>query len=215
MKPWFIVSALLLVLLSLSCVSPLLERAHDPEGFSGGLGVNGVGAVIPGFEPEDITAMLVVAPTATVRYRFGHGVSLSLQGGPVFSLDSMSTIFPESLGGLGACAEVGLKVPLGRFGAVKLNAGAFGEPPWTAGSYLPLVNLTLLHDFSNFVTLSASAGLPMLVGAGITIHAPIGEHVVTHFYAGASAVFSGGAGFGLDIIGKPEPQPDRQIPGRS
>ena len=48
MKPWFIVSASSSYY-SRSPASPrCLRRAHDPEGFSGGLGVNGVGAVIPG-----------------------------------------------------------------------------------------------------------------------------------------------------------------------
>jgi hypothetical protein len=187
-------------LLLLSCSTPFLERARDPEGLSGGVGVNGVAAVLPGFDTELITNMLVAAPTTFFRYRFGQGVSLSLQGAAIFSLDSASTFLPESLGGFGAAAVLGLKVPFARSWAAKLNGGLFASPPWTRDKLTPLASVSLLYDLGDRLTFSASAGLPMAFGAGVVIHSPIGEHVLTHFYAGAAAPCSGGLGLGFDFF---------------
>jgi len=186
--------------LLLNCASPFLEKARDPTGLSGGLGVYGVGAILPGFEPSLSTTMVAFVPAASARYRFGGGMSLSLEGGGLYT--PSSSIIPESLGGFGACAVAGAKLPVGRRGALKLDVGAFGAPPWTRNKFIPLVNLTYLHDIGDFFTLSTSIGTPMLVGLGMAVHVPLGRHVVAHLSTGTSTVLSAGVGLGVDVLGE-------------
>ena len=68
-------------LLLLSCASPFLESARDPNGFSGGLGVVAVGAVIPVLDTDQFTDHFAVMPVADARYGFNNVFSLSVQLG--------------------------------------------------------------------------------------------------------------------------------------
>jgi hypothetical protein len=194
----------LLVLLLLSCASPFLERAHEAPGFSGGVGVYGVGSEIPGTD-ADGSNILTIVPVASARYCWDNGFSLSLVGGGGPSWTWMYS--PPSLErDLGALATLGGKLPVGSHGALKLNLGAMGGPPWNIHSLLPVGNLSYLRDLSDLWTVSTSVGFPVFVGVGVSIHPRIGEHVVTHIALGTSTILSAGLGLGVDFVGSDQPE---------
>lgn len=193
-----------LLILMLSCASPFLERAHDSPGFSGGAGVVGVIAEDPGFSSY-ASHTIVVIPTASARYRFSGGFSLSLVGaaGPSWKW----IVYPRSTGrDFQALAILGAKVPVGSHGAIRLDIGAGGSSPWNIHSVGPIVGLTYLLDLSDLWTVSASAGWPVGLGLGVGIHPRIGKHVVTHMALGASAIYSAGLGLGVDFVGSDQPE---------
>jgi hypothetical protein len=68
---------------------------------------------------------------------------------------------------------------------------------------IPTANLSYLQDVGDFLTFGASIGAPMFVGLGLVGHLRLGQHVVTHLSAGASAIRSAGLGLGVDYVRNP------------
>jgi hypothetical protein len=132
MRPAFFFS--FAVLLLLSCTSPFLESARDPKGLSGGLRVVAVGTRIYNiFDPGSIEDHWGVMSMADVRYGSNKPVSLSFQLGGGYA---RGQYFPgalanpvDSLGCFCASATASAKLHIGRHGALRLNAGAFGTAP--------------------------------------------------------------------------------------
>lgn len=195
-------SVLLLILL-LSCASPFLERAHDPPGFSGGIGVTAVESVELGATDFDEThEHLTIMPVASARYCLDNGMAFSLQAGYGYMRGQGGVHAPQDSAGIRrGTALVGAKLPIGQRGAVKGTLGVLGSIPWDRHSYLPVGSLSYLHDLGDLWTVSASIGFPVVIGLGVSIHPRIGEHVVTHIALGTSTILSAGLGLGVDFVG--------------
>jgi hypothetical protein len=90
---------------------------------------------------------------------------------------------------------------MGERNALELNLGAIVLPLWNVTSVAPTANLTAFHDLSDFCTVSASIGFPMVVGLCVAVHPRIGKHIVTHFSLATTTIVPAGLGVGFDVVG--------------
>jgi hypothetical protein len=195
-------------LLLLSCASPFLESARDPKGLSEGLGVVVVSARIPDLlDPGNYSDHRGAMSVVDVHYGFTRPFSLSAQLGAGYAKGDH---FPgsgynssDSLGVFCASASASAKLYIGKHGALRLSAGAFGAPPWNVSQSSPTANLVCLQDIGDFLTIDGGVGLPVFVGVGLVGHIHFGQHVVTHVSAGTWPIRSGGLGLGVDYVRSP------------
>jgi len=141
-----VASAGLLALFLTSCTIPFTERARDPRGAAGGLGLGLTGSYVGEFDGDDYGAVGAYA-SAWTRYGFSDWFSSTLQASWLVTYPQyMSSLVPADV-------ELGIKSSLSRKSALRL-AGGFNLW-WMMPS---LVELTYIHDFSDLLTGSIGAG---------------------------------------------------------
>jgi hypothetical protein len=193
----------------LSCAAPFLERAIDPPGFSGGIGIEGVADLASPSIPEGFEAEYIAMPIVFVRYRYPNPgrVTLGLRGGYGIGIQTHSSpLFGPSFGHYETLRtptgelEASLKVQTDDQSSIKAAIGAIGFLRHGLYSAPPHVDLDYLHDFSPFLTGDIGIGVPRILKLGVAIHPRLSRYLVSHIAVQGAAFSSVGLGLGIDVL---------------
>lgn len=184
-----------------SCASPFLERARDPLGWSGGVGLEGTASVVPNQDGMLANSLLTIGPTGYIRYAWANRWSFLVRtgGGLERAYDAGGYGPPSSTTRPFLYLGLAGKYLISQRDAMKLAIGGLGGLYERRVEVTPsLCEVSYLHDFGEQFTGSVRVGFPALIGLSFNLHPDLSSRHRLHIALSTATIAGVGLGAGLE-----------------